>query len=337
MTQAIAPEQVDVRTAVGLPYYGEQPIKLNCPAHIHKARTGQTDDKSSLAVYRHNIHCFGCDFHIKRRYAALAFALGLWDGIGDENSAEVGRIIGPLRLKLEKYRERTGVADVSQFVPKLDPYMWESFQQYLFRYKEDRLVDELMVRRGLSVETIRSYGLGHTGTHFSIPVFLESGELYSIRFRSDEEVTDRNAEDSRKYEGLWGRNQPTLYPMQALNGLTEVEELWIVEGEFDAISSNQEGNVTLTITNGAGNISKIVEMIADQFPTLLVGVWVIATDQDGAGDRAAESILKVLSESGQIGVRARWDGYKDLTDYYASGGNRNGVHYEQGRGVLSGH
>ena len=327
-------KKVDIRLAVGTPV-GDQPIKMMCPDRIHMKRVEHADDKGSLAVYSDNIQCFGCGFHIGRRYAALAFLLGYWDGEGDVESGEVTAAVKKVKRELPRFVNRHPVQAKEPYVPRINPYTVEAYQQFLFKYKGDRLVDELYIKRGLTEESVRYYGIGHTGTHYSIPVLGESGQLYTIRFRSDEEVTDGTGQDSRKYQGLWGRNKPTLFPMQAVLGLTEIGELWVTEGEFDAIASNQAGAITLTITNGAGNVSKIVEMVAEL--GIHVNRWTIATDQDGPGEKAAEKLVTELFKSGQSQVRrARWAWGKDLTEYYATGGSRERITYEEVRRVVKG-
>lgn len=323
------PEDVDIRLAVGDPV-GERPIKLICPKH--EERLGVPDDVGSLAVYRGNLHCFGCGFHIKRRYAALAFLLGAWDGQGSEDGERCRAAVRAVKQRLQEFVSAGGgVAPQVYTPPPPDPIMVEAFHQFLLTPAplgmEDRLVDALMTERGLSLDTIREYRLGHTGTHFTVPVPSLDGGWLTVRYRADEQLVDVHDTAYRKYEGTWGHNSPVLYPLHILRGLSYVQELWIVEGEFDAISGNQAGDVTLTVTNGAGSIDKLPGMLADLMPALLIGRWVIATDQDPAGEKAADRIIAVLNQSGQSPVRARWPWGKDLTEYYAAGGSRREIEY----------
>lgn len=322
----IDPETVDIRLAVGEPK-GDTAIKIICP--LHKERIGTEDDTGSLAVFRHNVHCFGCGLHITRRYASLAFLLGAWDARGSEDSEAVRDAIREhVKPRLHEFvhgadHDRGTVRQA----PPVDPYAVRLFSRYLFRYAEDRLIDELMTVRGLSEETIRGFCIGYTGTHFTIPVYDLEGVIHSIRYRTDEKLLDRHGDDYRKYEGTHGRNQPYLYPLQVVGGLHEVEALWIVEGEFDALATIQHGLTAITVTNGAGAVAKVVEMVRETLPNLLVKRWIIATDQDPAGEEAASKILSVLSQSGQVGVRARWEFGKDLGEYFASGGSVRRIEY----------
>ena len=302
-------ERVDIRLAVGEPH-GDAPIMLICPFH--------EDDTGSLAVYSSNIHCFGnCGFHLKRRYSSLAFLLGLWDGRGSEDGTRV--------------RDAVKKIDLSQFVsgklrpsakfvpPPPDPITVEAFHQYFLRYGP---LESFMKERGLSIETIRGFKLGSTGTHFTLPVHTVEGSLTAIRYRADETVVDKYGEGFKKYDGTWGRNQPYLYPLRAIQGVKGVEELFIVEGEFDALAAIQAGMTTLTVTGGAGAVAKILDMLADELPWLHINRFVVCVDQDQAGEECARKILGCL---GCNGVRARWSLGKDLGEFFARGGRREQI------------
>ena len=321
----VDPLEVDIRTAIGKPH-GNTPIKMTCP--MHKERIGVEDDRASLAVYRANLHCFGCSFHTTRRYASLAFLLGEWDGRGSENSMRVREAVRRIKKRLPEFVSGRDQGPVSWTPPPVSPYTVEAFHQYMLRYAENRMVDELMKKRGLTAETIREHKLGYTGTHFTLPVYGLDGSVQTIRYRADDRVLDPNAGDYRKYEGTWGHNSPYLYALPTLRGVQAVENLWIVEGEFDQLANTQSGNATVTVTNGATNVSKLPEMVGDQMPRLRINRWIVATDQDQAGELAASQVMAVLSNRGQRAVRARWSKGKDLTEFYAGGGTRGRITYD---------
>jgi hypothetical protein len=315
-------DEIDIRLAVGEPQ-GDGPIKTICP--VHEERLGEEDDTGSLAIYRDgHIHCFGCFFHLRRRYSSLAFLLGEWDGRGSENGPEASAAVRRIKARLPEFVN--GRSNQSQFVPPPpDPYAVEAFHHYLLR-RPDRL-RELRRMRGLTLETIQAFRLGYTGTHFTIPVPSVAGGIYTIRYRTDDSIADRNEPGYRKYEGSWGRNLPMVYPLSVLGGIHAVEELWITEGEFDALVNNQAGNMTLTVTNGSGSLARLPEMLFDQFPNLTVNRVVIATDLDAAGEEAAEKLSVGFAAYGVPSVRARWSPGKDLGEYYASGGSREEIMY----------
>lgn len=331
----IEPEMVDIRLAVGVPT-GETPIKITCP--MHPILLGVEDDKASLAVYRQNLHCFGCSFHVSRRYASLAFLLGLWDGRGREDSEKVREAVRQLKPRLREFvqtADRPFKVKPVWVPPPIEPVMVEGFHQFLLSYARDKL-RELERVRGLSRATIIQHKLGYTGTHFTLPVYNLAAGIETIRYRADDEIADTEGPDYRKYEGTFGRNAPVLYPLRCLYGVSHLDELWVVEGEFDALASNQAQarltdrmtRATLTITNGASNVAKIPEMVKASLPDLFVKRWVVATDQDAAGEQAAQALLSVLLRAGGRASRACWKDAKDLTEFYARGGLWEEIRYE---------
>src|SRR5260221_508668 len=112
-------EQIDIRLAVGEPH-GNSPIMLICPMH--------KDDVGSLAVYRKNLHCFGCSFHLKRRYSSLAFLLGLWDGRGSEDGLVAESAVK--RIDLSKFISGRSEPAERFVPPPPDPITVEAFHQY---------------------------------------------------------------------------------------------------------------------------------------------------------------------------------------------------------------
>lgn len=304
----INPFEVDIRLAVGEPR-GEIPIMLLCPMH--------KDIIGSLAVYRSNVHCFACDFHLKRRYSSLAFLLGLWSGRGSEDGIMATDAVK--RLDLGKFVSGQLRPSTKFVPPPPDPITVEAFHQYFLRYGP---LDRFMRERGLSLETIRRYRLGHTGTHLVIPVPDLEGGWQTLRYRAEDGLVDSGCPDYKKYVGLHGRNHPTLFPLSSIHRARVIDELWVTEGELDAIASIQAGMTTLTVTGGAGAVAKIADMIADELPWLQIDRWVIATDLDQAGEECANKLLGCL---GCDGIRARWDNAKDLGEFFARGGRRDGI------------
>jgi hypothetical protein len=306
---------VDIRLAVGRPV-GEMPIMIKCPFH--------QDSTASLAVYRSNIHCFGCEYHLYRRYSSLAFLVGLWDGVGDENSEVVGRMVGLVKDRLGEFMGDS--PPIRSSVPPINPYLADSFHQYMLRYAEDRMVDELIFKRGLSFETIKTHCLGYDGSRFTVPVYGVDGSLYTIRYRADDTVCERHAPTYKKYAGTRGRNTSQLYTVRGLQRLHDVEEVWVTEGEFDSLATRQEGKVAVTVTNGATSCWQAPEMACAI--GLVPRRWVVALDQDAAGEAASEKLMTDLITRGQSAVRARWDKYKDIGELLAAGESIREVRYE---------
>lgn len=195
-------------------------------------------------------------------------------------------------------------------------------------------LQEMMEWRGFDEEEIVKYELGWTGSHFSIPVYGVSRHLRSIRYRSPRGPATTGSES--KYEGTAGYNETQLFSLPFLSGISSIDELWVTEGEFDAIAVDQMARSyntsefvikSLTQTNGAGQLPGIVAAWAG----MRIGVerFVLATDQDAAGEQAAWEIARALRPHHDV-VRARWDGgTKDMNDYLKVGGDWMSIHFRR--------
>lgn len=264
---------LDLRAALTEHPTGAAPVKMRCPEH--------PDQVMSLAVYPDNLHCFGCGFHL-RHLDALAYLLKV-------TPAEA----------LDHLDDYQGAALLPVAEPEpVFPAVAEAYHRLLMtgarRHRLDYLSD-----RGLLEDTLRAALIGHTGVAFSIPVFDAMGALQTIRYRRDDAYGDRGP----KYFGTPGRNGTYLYPAQWLTALRGA--VILVEGELDALRLNQAltyGYVALTVTNGAGQVARALDLL----PTA-VSHLIVATDQDEAGDKAAEETLRAAREAGIRAVRWAWD------------------------------
>lgn len=307
-------EQVDIRLAVSDSPYGDSAVKLLCPKHKDKER--------SMCVYPGNIHCNGCGFHIKRRYEALAFLLGYWDGEGDGYDG-AKRAMG---VAHKYYRVNRSSAKTKTIEP-LAPTLHISYQTALwtlFRHK----LEYFQCWRGLHKQIIKDARIGYDGMRWVIPVLDAEGKLITLRYRRDDTVDV----ESPKYSGVSGYNQTHLYPMHLL-ARGRLDEIWLVEGELDALALWSIGIPAASVTNGAGQAGLLarllVEFLADnQLQGRQSGRrFVIATDKDDAGRQAQESILSGLRELGldKGCAVAEWGGAKDISEYLMLGGRLEDV------------
>lgn len=294
---------VDLRTIVGRPHR-DLPIKIPCPLH--------DDPGASLAVYEDHLFCYGACHRYFRRYAGAALLLGLWDG-NPETEVDAVR-----KVELEKLETAEPKRTEKQPPEPVDPRAPRDFHRFLKGPMSGRLNDYLIGQRGFTEETIDLHQIGHTGTHFSLPVFGWSGELVSIRFRADPLYT---LADGNKYSGLSGHNETVLYPLPS----TPTPELFITEGELDALATIQAGKNALTLTNGAGSLYTLPKLLDKWYPQ----AWVLATDLDEAGWDAARKLwesIRGLGRGANI-VRAIWPSGKDLSEFLASGGTMKDVKF----------
>lgn len=301
------PSDLDLRLAVTDAPVGELPEMVNCPEHTDTERP-------NLAVYREHVHCYGCGCHAKG-FFALALLL-----FGQRDEASMRRAMGVAprytAQSLDAYRDR-----VQQQV-KLDPLprgLAIAYTHLLQTARKSRL--DWLFQRGLTLDTIQQFYIGHDGNRFVLPVFDKENKLLTLRFRRDDFYGTHTFDPRRgkevaipKYSGMRGRNGTFLFPAWEI----EVEEpntLVVVEGELDAVRLWQEGVPAVSATNGAGSVAKLPALIREQFPQM--ETLFFACDQDEAGD---EANYRGVLEAARVGFKAQsleWPvewGCKDITE-----------------------
>lgn len=295
------PVEVDLRALVtaSVPSKLLSPVLITCPCH--------DDPGASLGVYHDHLYCHGkCQRHF-RRYEGVALLLGWWDGRPETVKPALAKVYS--RLDSLPLAER--VDAVNKPVKPVDPSLADTFHRYLLSQAADLAFFKSW--RGLAEKTIDELNLGFTGSHFTIPVYGRGGELCGVRYRMD----PRHPGDGPKYSGITGHNQAMAYCLKTLK-IDPWRSIWLFEGEYDAAVGYQIGVPAVTMTNGAGQIAPIVELAADA--GFKPNKWVLALDQDEAGEKAAWELKQQL---GSAAIRARWDPkYKDITELVKAGGDR---------------
>jgi DNA primase len=289
--------RVDVRLAVTDQPYRDLPWMIRC------RQPGHRDSEYSMAVYRNHVCCYGCGFRIDRRMEALAYLLHL-------------SVVGAIKRAAEFYEHEPPAKEEKRLRP-LSPALAGVYQGLLWTGRRDRL--SWLRQRGLSDEIIKAAQLGHDTTRFTIPVFDQIGRLVTIRFRRDD-LYGVKWWDSRnhvlrklpKYSGPARYNEVCLYPVLDPSH----RHVFVTEGELDALRLIQEGYHAVTVTNGAGQMSRLFELLPSQIEMIyLVG------DQDAVGRRATHELFIEAIKRGYRVAMANWDlaWGKDVTDLYLSG------------------
>lgn len=304
-------DAIDVRYAVTDAPIGDEAVKVKCPMHA--------DNEFSLAVYRNHLHCYGCRFHVKRTMDSLAFLLY---GNMSEDSVRRAFEVAPKYTASALDGYRTRVAEEARREP-LPSVLAQIYNNMLTGGNSRAWRRSWLHQRGLTDQTINGFELGHDGTRFTIPYFARDHKLLTIRYRRDDhygtEYTD--GKPIPKYIGTKGRNGLYLYPefkLDVWRGGTW-PELVVVEGEFDAIRLWQERIPSVTIPNGAGNLKRIPQMLADA--DILVDWLTVAGDMDEPGWLAAEEVVVAARTINQKVRRICWDPTwgKDATELYVNG------------------
>lgn len=294
---------LDLRLAVAETVWNDTPVKIKCPNPAHQ------DPTASLAVYSDHLHCYGCGWHRNDWDESLALLTG-------KTVAEAREIAPQFDSKrLDGYRVRLAEAPRN---PMPIQYA-EMYHRVLMSSMSDRL--DWLFERGLYLDTLEEHLIGHTGTHFTIPVFDKNRMLLTIRFRKDGAIVAGEYErwDGRmvavpKYQGWTGRNGVYLYGEHWLEG---AEEAWVCEGELDALLLHQCGLPAVSATNGARQAFRVPSMLYQLFPA--VALVVACTDTDRAGEEAAVQVIQEAHGLGMRTFRALWWEGKDVTEALSKG------------------
>lgn len=286
--------QIDLRLAVADDVIEDYPRHVRCREHNDKHR-------GNLAVYRDHLHCFVCGWHESRTIAALAYLLKV--------SLKEAVAVAPryTHASLDGYRERTALET------RLDPLpgsLATIYHDVLYDQRSSRLA--WLHARGLNDATLRRFQVGHDGMRFTIPILDREGRLVSMRYRRDDHYAE---EKSAKYLGMKGRNGNYLYPEQRL---MELPTLVLCEGEFDCMRLWQEGIPAVTVTNGAGQMSSVPQMLRASFPS--VTTLIVASDADEPGQLAGDATCRAAEALGFTVGRLRWEGDgKDVSEAFQLG------------------
>ncbi len=199
--------------------------------------------------------------------------------------------IGPLKDDPSPYKKKS-----KKEKPSLPEHQIRGYVKAL----TDETIQFLRETRGLSKEVIDKYRLGYheEKKRYSIPV-MQGGECVNIRLYLPNKKP--------KFLPISPGRSIQLYPEDQLQN----EEVWLCEGEFDALCGISHGLKCITVTGGAGSWK-------DKFTGFFEGKKVnIVYDCDEGGKKGAEKIAGILSRVAEIKVVDLGLGNgEDLTDWF---------------------
>jgi len=188
------------------------------------------------------------------------------------------------------------VADLEKAITKQN--VWKDLKRKVIEWNQRLLADdELMAyiksEKGLTRETIEEYKIGWDGERYTIPT---PHNVRRYRPKADP-----------KYVNTRGFGKNELYPPNFVDN--DEGEIWLCEGEVDALNAIQHGYNAVTSTSGAG--SWLPEW-SEHFKGKRV--W-LAMDSDDAGRRASAKLADILknvaAEVHQVLLPV-----KDVTDFF---------------------
>lgn len=208
-------------------------------------------------------------------------------------------------------------------------------------------------KRGLTEDSVKRFkiGLFRRGNDryhptYTIPVFSDIGALMAVRYYrpihpaqaaeykhklADYEAAKARGESVTKPDepknkwGVKGVTTKHLYPWLGMNG---ANQLWICEGEFDAMMAIQNGIQAITTTAGAPTTPVVMHEHRNVFGYLRH--FVLAFDADDEGRFATAHMWRVFRGrvDGMVWWPDSWWGHhdhKDVSDWFNGGGNADGL------------
>lgn len=179
----------------------------------------------------------------------------------------------------------------------------------------------LLMKRRWSVETIKKLRLGwNTRTkRVTIPVY--TGAKFAVDIREHDSIYVAPKRDGHRITMLANKKaNGKFYPIVPSYNPFNVDntEIWIVEGEPDAISMVEHGINAVTVTGG-------VEGLISMGPSSLVAFngkhVILCLDNDDAGKRATKALCEkfAATDIASLKVVPPPEG-KDITDYFVKYG-----------------
>ena len=286
-------EIIEKEAGIKVPLRGD-PTLINCPL------PGHSDNHPSFAIYRrtNSWWCFGCN----RGSRPIDFLI-YYNGFSFKDALRYIEIHYGIQI------DRTIEAKSS---PKKETC---NIYQHLYSFPDD--LKEYLHSRKLKDETIAKFKLTVfknelTGERaIGIPLFNERGEVVNWKMRI--EPSKENEKES-KYWFLFERKKINIFPLPLID--FNKEEIYICEGEFDAILLCQEGYNVITSTTG-GNSIKNEELvnIVKKFKKIY-----LLPDNDNTGKRWSFELKERLSKLPIEIIELKMpEGIKDVTELYQSG------------------
>lgn len=175
------------------------------------------------------------------------------------------------------------------------------YHQQLFSEKGKHVLEYLVESRGLSVQTIKAFGLGYVGDPASshdqyrgrlcIPYLTPDGEVMKLRFRAVPPY-----EGNAKYLDIAG-GSPRMFNTSALAQGGQV--VVIAEGEFDCVALTQLGYPSVAIA-GTQAWQPHFRRMLDGFSRIIVTV---DNDDGGAGVEFANHISAQMEDHEVVHVK----------------------------------
>ena len=290
--------------------------------------SGDTGDGVTFIKGSYKVKCFKCNFTgdiiaLKAQenncsYNDAARVLAVILGIADDRDK---KFVNRKLLNEGKFNFRTG-SDKSLLPQKVFEQYDEDPQfdqvQFFIEAEKNLYLTDYPARRGLSLNTAKHFRLGFVQKwrHPKISGAYESPRLiiptsrYSYLAR---DVRQNLSDAEQKY------SKQKVGPSAIFNtGVVKSELVFIVEGEFDAMSFFEIGLNALAL-GSISNYKKLVDLLINTIPNgqnFPPNIFILALDNDKGGRTTTRTLRQILNGFGLYNIIAKdiYGNFKDAND-----------------------
>ena len=115
--------------------------------------------------------------------------------------------------------------------------------------KNKAIVDLLYNKRGISLEAIKQFKLGHNQGRITIPIFDDVGDCVNVRRYSFQEKTINKMISYKS-----GYGEARLFPVENIKHSSII----LCEGEMDCLLLNQLGFPAIPVTRGDNLLPRVI-------------------------------------------------------------------------------
>lgn len=253
--------------------------------------------------------CYSC--HIGGDIFNLVAALHNLDGKRDFNKA--GEIIREaLSMSSTDYTHTTQhkplppkPAQPKQEQPKAD------YSRYIEACCKAVKDTDYLAKRGLTPETVKRFRLGYDAEKQRVIIPYDRQGSYYIGRSTAVAVDGKGGSKHYKPKKEDAGEEPVYNAAAIANAAEAQQPIFICEAPLDAISVMQAGGTAVSI--GGTGVNKLKECL-DGIQGVLPA-FIIATDADSAGDKAAEQLQAILTAKDARYTRLKLDAHKDANAF----------------------
>ncbi len=157
----------------------------------------------------------------------------------------------------------------------------------------------LTVTRGLKLDTIRRYELGHDDQRITIPIRDSEGVLVQLR-----RYMPGATQSPKMISHLGGDGSPHFYPAEVVDECRRSTDryFFLQEGEFDTLLQRQEKLLAGTFTTGVSSwcdeFTELIRHISVDLKKIIVITYDVNDSDDDLGQRVAFERAVILTEAG---------------------------------------